>query len=52
MSVDYSAYEGKAITGRVDTVLCRGRLVIEAGRYVGKDGHGTFLPRNTNEYLI
>ena len=25
MSVDYSAYEGKAITGRVDTVLSRGR---------------------------
>jgi dihydropyrimidinase len=52
MKVDYSAYEGKALTGRVDTVLSRGRLVIEAGRYVGEKGHGRYLPRKTNEYLI
>jgi dihydropyrimidinase len=52
MNVDYSAYEGMALTGRVDTVLSRGRLVIEAGRYVGEKGHGRYLPRQTNEYLI
>jgi dihydropyrimidinase len=52
MRVDYSAYEGREVTGRVDTVLSRGQLVIEAGRYVGKDGHGKFLARGTNGYLI
>ena len=52
MNVDYSAYEGKAITGRVDTVISRGRHVIDGGRYVGEKGHGAFLPRKTNEYLV
>jgi len=52
MNVDYSAFEGLAITGRVDTVMSRGRLVIEAGRYVGDKGHGRYLPRKTNEYLM
>ena len=51
MSVDYSAYEGQAITGQVDTVLSRGRTVIESRRYVGEKGHGRFLPRGTNGYL-
>ena len=52
MSVDYSAYEGKAIRGGVDTVLSRGRVIIDGGQYVGEKGHGTFLPRKTNEYLV
>ena len=52
MSVDYSAYEGKAIKGGVDTVLSRGRVIIDGGHYVGEKGHGTFLPRKTNEYLV
>ena len=39
------------VTGRVDTVLSRGKVVIEAGRYVGDKGHGRYLPRKTNEYL-
>ena len=52
MNVDYSAYEGTKVTGRVDTVLSRGKVVIEAGRYVGDKGHGRYLPRKTNEYLV
>jgi dihydropyrimidinase len=52
MNVDYSVFEGMAITGRVDTVLSRGKVVIEAGRYVGDKSHGRYLPRKTNEYLI
>jgi dihydropyrimidinase len=52
MNVDYSVYEGRAITGRVDTVLSRGRLVIEHGKYVGEKGHGRFLTRKTSDYLI
>jgi dihydropyrimidinase len=52
MSVDYSAYEGKEVTGRADTVLSRGQFVIDAGQYVGNDGHGKFLIRGANDYLV
>jgi len=51
MNVDYSAYEGMEIIGRVDTVLSRGRVVIDAGEYHGATGHGRFLHRETCQYL-
>ncbi|MFB7423429.1 dihydropyrimidinase [Streptomyces hydrogenans] len=51
MNVDYSAYEGKTVTGRVETVLSRGVPVIEGRAYVGHAGHGAFLPRSTCQYL-
>jgi len=47
MNVDYSAYEGKTITGVVETVLSRGRVVIDKGEYKGKQGDGQFLKRGT-----
>ena len=43
MNVDYSAYEGMEITGRVDTVLSRGQVVIDGGEYHGTAGHGQYL---------
>ncbi|MEV6006406.1 dihydropyrimidinase [Streptomyces sp. NPDC051976] len=52
MNVDYSAYEGRRTTGRVETVLSRGVPVIDAGSYVGRTGHGQYLPRGTCQYLI
>jgi dihydropyrimidinase len=51
MAVDYSAYEGMQITGRVDTVLSRGRMVIGSGEYLGETGHGRFLSRALCQYL-
>ncbi|MGW1228302.1 dihydropyrimidinase [Streptomyces sp. NPDC002530] len=50
MNVDYSAYEGKQITGRVETVLSRGTVVIENRAYVGRAGHGTYVPRGLCQY--
>jgi dihydropyrimidinase len=47
MNVDYSAYEGWKIRGTVETVLSRGRVVIENGEYKGKPGDGRFLKRGT-----
>ena len=47
MKVDYNPYEGRQVTGATDTVLSRGRLVIENGRFVGRPGSGTFLERGT-----
>jgi dihydropyrimidinase len=51
MNVDYSAYEGLQITGRVDTVLSRGAVLVDAGEYRGAPGHGSFLPRGACQYL-
>ena len=52
MNVDYNAYEGKRVTGKVRTVLSRGRVVVDGGEYLGHAGHGRFLPRDTCQYLI
>ncbi|NUT48902.1 MAG: dihydropyrimidinase [Saccharothrix sp.] len=52
MNVDYSAYEGMEITGKVDTVLSRGRVVVDAGGFHGAAGHGRFLSRELNQYLV
>ncbi|MER7108327.1 dihydropyrimidinase [Streptomyces sp. NPDC000229] len=51
MNVDYSAYEGKRVTGRVETVLSRGEPVMEDRRFVGRAGHGVYTPRSTCQYL-
>jgi dihydropyrimidinase len=51
MNVDYSAYEGMEITGRVDTTLSRGEVVVDAGGYHGRSGHGQFLSRELCQYL-
>ncbi len=51
MNVDYSAYEGRLITGRVETVLSRGEPVVTAGEFTGRAGHGRYLPRGTCQYL-
>jgi dihydropyrimidinase len=45
MKVDYNPYEGRQVTGATDTVLSRGRLVIENGVFVGRPGGGSFLKR-------
>ncbi len=51
MRVDYSAYEGRRITGRVETVLSRGEVVIDRNEYKGWAGHGAYLARSTSQYL-
>ncbi|MGK5639903.1 dihydropyrimidinase [Streptomyces sp. URMC 126] len=51
MNVDYSAYEGKEVTGRVETVLSRGEIVIDERRFTGRTGHGRYVPRTTCQYL-
>lgn len=45
MNVDYSSYEGWKVKGKVETVLSRGRVVIENGKHTGKQGDGQFLKR-------
>ena len=45
MNVDYSAYEGWTVKGKVDTVIQRGNVVIENGQHIGTAGDGQFLRR-------
>jgi dihydropyrimidinase len=51
MSVDYSAYEGKQLTGKVQTVLSRGRVVVDDSGYHGEPGYGQFVERGASQVL-
>ena len=46
MNVDYNPYEGREVTGATDTVISRGNIVIDAGKFTGKAGAGAFLKRD------
>ncbi|MGN6198248.1 dihydropyrimidinase [Humibacter sp.] len=52
MNLDYSAWEGFEIDGRVHTVLSRGKVIVDDGRYVGARGDGVFLKRGLSQYLV
>jgi len=52
MNMDYSAYEGMHIDGRIETVLSRGRVVIEHNTFTGAVGHGKYLRRGLSQYLL
>ncbi len=52
MRTDYSCYEGMEVTGGVDTVLSRGRVIISGDQYLGKKGDGQYLVRDLNQYLV
>ena len=45
MNVDYCTSEGKRIKGKVETVLSRGRVVIENGECLVEKGSGEFVKR-------
>jgi dihydropyrimidinase len=51
MNVDYSAFEGMQVTGRVMTTISRGRVIVSDGAFLGSSGHGQFLPRGLNQFL-
>jgi dihydropyrimidinase len=52
MNMDYSAYEGYEIAGKVDTVISRGTVLVSGDTYHGRAGHGQFLRRGLSDYLI
>ena len=41
--VDYNVYEGMDLKGRPDTVLLRGAVMVEGGRFVGEPGQGKYI---------
>jgi dihydropyrimidinase len=52
MNMDHSAYEGIDVTGHVDTVLSRGKILVNDGEYHGSKGDGQYLRRGLSQYLI
>jgi dihydropyrimidinase len=45
MNVDYSMFEGTRVKGVSKTVLSRGNVIIDDGKFVGRAGAGQFLKR-------
>lgn len=45
MNCDYSLFEGWNIHGLPETVLSRGKVIIDKGQYLGRPGDGKFLRR-------
>ena len=45
MNVDYSAFEGWPMQGRVETVTVRGKIQVKGSRFVGTNDHGRMLKR-------
>ncbi|MFZ9388456.1 MAG: dihydropyrimidinase [Chitinophagaceae bacterium] len=52
MNVDYSGYEGWEVTGKVKTVLLRGKVAIENNHCLVDKGYGRFIKRNKVEGKI
>jgi len=46
MNVDYSGYEGWEVTGKVETVLLRGKVAVDKEKVNIKKGYGKFIKRN------
>ena len=43
MRVDYSMFEGFQVKGNARTVLSRGEVIVDRGRFLGKPGRGRYL---------
>ena len=52
MNMDHSAWEGFEIDGHVDTVLSRGKVIVDDNQYLGAKGDGRFVKRSLSQYLI
>ncbi len=52
MNMDHSAWEGFEIDGHVDTVLSRGKVVVDDNQYLGARGDGRYVRRGLSQYLI
>ena len=45
MRVDYSMFEGFEVRGNARTVLSRGEVIVDGGKFLGKAGRGNYLQR-------
>jgi dihydropyrimidinase len=47
MNVDYNLYEGREVQGKVEKVFLRGNLIVDGDQWLGEQGSGRFLHRET-----
>jgi len=52
MNCDYSAYEGRKVKGKTETVILRGKVAIEDGECKLKAGFGQFIPRGKTSKTV
>jgi dihydropyrimidinase len=45
MNVDYNPYEGFSVQGFAETVILRGKVIVQNGEFKGKAGDGQFIKR-------
>ena len=45
MNVDYNPYEGRKVKGATQTVLSRGKVIVDKGSFSGTPGAGQYLKR-------
>src|SRR5579872_133968 len=45
MRCDYSMFEGFAVMGNARTVMSRGEVIVDGGKFLGKAGRGNYLKR-------
>ncbi len=49
MRIDYNMYEGREVTGAVETVLLRGSTLLKKGEFLGRPGQGRFIKRQPQQ---
>jgi dihydropyrimidinase len=51
-NVDYSLYEGRSVTGKVEKVFLRGELIVDGDRWLGQPGNGRFQKRSASGRIL
>ena len=47
-NVDYSLFEGRSVTGKVERVFLRGELIVDGDHWLGKKGKGQYQKRSAS----
>jgi dihydropyrimidinase len=47
-NVDYSLYEGRSVTGKVEKVFLRGELIVDGDNWLGRKGSGKYQKRSAS----
>ena len=50
--VDYSLFEGRSVTGKVEKVFLRGKLIVDGDRWLGETGSGQYLKRSASGRVL
>ena len=51
-NVDYSLFEGREVTGKVQKVFLRGELIVDGDEWLGRAGMGQYLRRSASGRIL